>query len=86
MDNKAVGVKDADVLKRTFARVFYDHLGFYGEDLKLARLERFVDDKGLTKEFRTAFEQINGEPWSTPAPSTTSSPTTLIAPSSRPAS
>lgn len=63
VDNKAVGVKDADVLKRTFARVFYDHLGFYGEDLKLARLERFVDDKGLTKEFRAAFEQINGEPW-----------------------
>lgn len=63
VDNKAVGVKDADVLKRTFARVFYDHLGFYGEDLKLARLERFVDDKGLTQKFRTAFEQINGEPW-----------------------
>lgn len=63
VDNKAVGVKDTGVLKRTFARVFYDHLGFYGEDLKLARLERFVDDKGLTQEFRTAFEQINGEPW-----------------------
>lgn len=63
VDNKATGSKDADVLKRTFARVFYDHLGFYGEDLKLARLERFVDDKGLTQEFRAAFEQINGEPW-----------------------
>lgn len=63
IDNKAVGKKDADVLKRTFARVFYDHLGFYGEDLKLARLERFVDDKGLTQSFRDAFEQINDEPW-----------------------
>ncbi|MGO5251115.1 BREX system P-loop protein BrxC [Atopobiaceae bacterium LCP21S3_F11] len=63
IDNKAVGKKDADILKRTFARVFYDHLGFYGEDLKLARLERFVDDKGLTQNFRDAFEQINGEPW-----------------------
>ncbi len=63
VDNKAVGKKDADVLKRTFARVFYDHLGFYGEDLKLARLERFVDDKGLTQSFRDAFEQINGESW-----------------------
>ena len=63
IDNKAVGKKDADILKRTFARVFYDHLGFYGEDLKLARLERFVDDKGLTQSFRDAFEQINGEPW-----------------------
>lgn len=63
VDNKAPSSKDADALKRTFARVFYDHLGFYGEDLKLARLERFVDDKGLTQNFRAAFEQINGEPW-----------------------
>ena len=63
VDNKAPSSKDADALKRTFARVFYDHLGFYGEDLKLARLERFVDDRGLTQEFRAAFERINGKPW-----------------------
>ena len=63
VDNKAVGEKDADVLKRTFARVFYDHLGFYGEDLKLARLEQFVDSQGKTDEFRAAFERTNGERW-----------------------
>ena len=63
VDNKSVGEKNADVLKRTFARVFYDHQGFYGEDLKLARLERFVDEKGLTSAFCAAFERINGEPW-----------------------
>ena len=63
VDNKAVGEKDADVLKRTFARVFYDHLGFYGEDLKLARLEQFVDSQGKTDAFRAAFERLNGESW-----------------------
>ena len=63
VDNKATGDKDANVLKRTFARVFYDHQGFYGEDLKLARLERFIDDKGLTQPFRAAYEEVNGEPW-----------------------
>lgn len=63
VDNKAVGAKDPDVLKRTFARVFFDHQGFYGEDLKLARLERFIDEKGLTQPFRDAFEKVNGEPW-----------------------
>ena len=63
VDNKAVGEKDADVLKRTFARVFYDHLGFYGEDLKLARLEQFVDSRGKTDAFRSAFERVNGEGW-----------------------
>ncbi|MDO4849759.1 MAG: BREX system P-loop protein BrxC [Coriobacteriia bacterium] len=63
VDNKAVGEKDKDVLKRTFARVFYDALGFYGEDLKLARLEKFIDDRGRTQAFRDAFARINGEPW-----------------------
>ena len=63
VDNKAVGEKDKDVLKRTFARVFYDALGFYGEDLKLARLEKFIDDRGCTQAFRDAFAAINGEAW-----------------------
>lgn len=63
VDSKAVGEKDADVLRRTFARVFYDHLGFYGEDLKLARLEQFVDSQGKTDAFRSAFERVNGECW-----------------------
>ena len=63
IDNKNVGAKDKDALKRTFARVFYDHLGFYGEDLKLARLEKFIDDKGKTQAFRARYEEVNGEPW-----------------------
>ena len=63
IDNKNVGAKDKDALKRTFARVFYDHLGFYGEDLKLARLEKFIDDQGKTQVFRTRYEEVNGETW-----------------------
>lgn len=63
IDVKNVGGQDADALPRTFARVFYDHLGFYGEDLKLARLEEFIDDKGKTDEFRARYEELNGEPW-----------------------
>lgn len=63
IDNKNVGGQDRDALKRTFARVFYDHLGFYGEDLKLARLEQFVDKCGKTQEFRTRYEELAGEAW-----------------------
>lgn len=63
IDIKNVGGQDADALPRTFARVFYDHLGFYGEDLKLARLEEFIDGKGKTAEFRARYEELNGEPW-----------------------
>ncbi len=50
-------------LLRGFTRVFYDHLGFYGKDFKLARLERFVEDKGKTEEFRAAFSRVNGGNW-----------------------
>ena len=32
--------------------MFYEHLGFYGEDLKLARMEQFVESQGKTDEFR----------------------------------
>jgi len=55
--------KDKTAILRVFAKVFYNHLGFYGEDLKIARLERFVDKQRKTKEFRVAFEEINGAPW-----------------------
>jgi hypothetical protein len=34
--------KDKTAVLRVFAKVFYNHLGFYGEDLKIAKLERFV--------------------------------------------
>ena len=63
IDNKNVGAKDRDALKRTFARVFYDHLGFYGEDLKLARLEKYIDDKGKTDAFRARYRELTGEGW-----------------------
>ena len=55
--------KDKTAVLRVFAKVFYNHLGFYGEDLKVAKLERFVDKRGKTDAFRKAFEEINGTPW-----------------------
>jgi hypothetical protein len=55
--------KDKTAVLRVFAKVFYNHLGFYGEDLKIAKLERFVDQKGKANAFRKAFEEINGSPW-----------------------
>lgn len=63
IDVKNVGGQDADAIPRTFARVFYDHLGFYGEDLRLARLEEFIDDRGKTDEFRARYEELTGESW-----------------------
>ena len=55
--------KDKTAVLRVFAKVFYNHLGFYGEALKIAKLERFVDKRGKTEAFRKVFEEVNGAPW-----------------------
>ena len=55
--------KDKTAVLRVFSKVFYNHLGFYGEDLKVAYLERFIDKQGKTEEFRKAFKEINGASW-----------------------
>ena len=55
--------KDATAVLRVFAKMFYNYLGFYGEDLKVAKLEQFVDKQGKTDEFRRVFEKKNGDSW-----------------------
>lgn len=55
--------KDKTAVLRTFAKMFYNHCGFYGDDLKIAKLERFIDRQGKTEEFRQKFEAINGGHW-----------------------
>jgi hypothetical protein len=56
-------IKDKTAVLRVFAKVFYNHLGFYGDDLKVAKLERFIDSKGKTNAFRAAFEEVYGSSW-----------------------
>ena len=55
--------KDATAVLRVFAKMFYNYLGFYGEDLKVAKLEQFIEKQGKTAEFRRVFEEKNGEAW-----------------------
>ena len=43
--------------------MFYNYLGFYGENLKVAKLEQFIEKRGKTAEFRRVFEEKNGGPW-----------------------
>jgi hypothetical protein len=67
IDEKGGGYKEGDTAEtavmRSIARVFYEHLGFYGRDYKLARFEKMIDDRGKTDEFREAYEDITGTPW-----------------------
>lgn len=55
--------KDKTAVLRVFAKVFYDHLGCYGDDLKVAKLEQLIAKQGKTEEFRRVFEEKNGESW-----------------------
>ena len=55
--------KDKTAVLRVFAKMFYNYLGFYGENLKVAKLEQFVARQGKTEQFRRVFEEKNGAPW-----------------------
>lgn len=63
IDSKSPLTKDKTAILRVFAKVFYEHLGFYGNDLKVAKLEQFIAKSGKTEEFKEAFERINGGAW-----------------------
>ena len=55
--------KDKTAVLRVFAKMFYNYLGFYGENLKVAKLEQFISKKGKTEDFRRVFEEKNGASW-----------------------
>ncbi|HOO06609.1 MAG TPA: BREX system P-loop protein BrxC [Ruminococcus sp.] len=63
IDSKSPLTKDKTAILRVFAKVFYEHLGFYGNDFKVAKLEQFIAKSGKTDEFRQAFENVNGGTW-----------------------
>lgn len=55
--------KDNTAVLRVFAKMFYNHLGFYGEDLKVAMLEYHIEQCGKTEEFRNTYEKNRGSSW-----------------------
>ncbi len=55
--------KDKTAVLRVFAKMFYNHLGFYGENLKVAMLEHYIDQLGKTEEFRRVYEEKKGQSW-----------------------
>lgn len=67
IDDKASNWKEGATAKtallRAFARVFYEHRGFCGSNLRTAQLEEHIDKQGKTAEFRDAFERIAGDGW-----------------------
>ena len=55
--------KDKTAVLRVFAKMFYNHLGFFGENLKVAMLEQYINQMGKTEDFRRAFEERKGKSW-----------------------
>lgn len=55
--------KDKTAVLRVFAKTFYNHLGFFGDNLKVAKLEQYIDQQGKTEQFRQIFEEKKGMPW-----------------------
>lgn len=55
--------KDDTAVLRVFAKVFYEHLGFYGKDLKVAKLEQFITKQGKMDVFKRVFEEKHGSSW-----------------------
>ena len=63
IDSKSPITKDKTAILKVFTKVFYEYRGFYGDDLKIARLEQFIEKSGKAEQFKTRFEEINGDSW-----------------------
>lgn len=63
IDSKSPINKDSTAILRVFAKVFYEYRGFYGDDLKVAKLEQYIDKSGKMEEFKAKFSEINGDEW-----------------------
>lgn len=59
--------KDKTAVLRVFAKTFYNHLGFFGDNLKVAKLEQYIDQQGKTEQFRRTFEEKKKCPGWNPA-------------------
>lgn len=63
IDAKGPTPKDKTAILRVFTKVFYEHLGFYGENIKVAKLEQFISKSGKMNSFKENFQSINGDSW-----------------------
>ena len=63
IDSKSPLKKDSTAILRVFAKVFYEYRGFYGDDLKVARLEQFIEKSGKAELFKRKFLEIHGDSW-----------------------
>ena len=54
---------DENAILSVFYKVFYDHLGYYGFQPHIAEFEMWLDKQGSYVEFKTMFQNKNGQSW-----------------------
>ena len=55
--------KDDTAVQRVFAKVFYEHMGLYGRNLKVAQLEYYIFRQGKYDAFKAAYQKRSGKTW-----------------------
>lgn len=54
---------DKEAILKVFLKVFYDHLGYYGDDFRVVELEKYLQRDGKLEAFQQNFLDISGQPW-----------------------
>ncbi len=55
--------KDRTAVLKAFAKVFYNHCGYLGDNFNIAKLEQTIDRLGKFDRFKEAFLRISGSSW-----------------------
>ena len=55
--------KNSTAVLQVFAKMFYNHCGYFGENLKVALMEQYIDGEGKYEDFKAAFEKYKGKSW-----------------------
>ena len=63
IDVEGFSEKDKTAVLKVFAKMFYNHLGFFGQNRKVVTLERQLHREDKTEEFRQAYERKSGKAW-----------------------
>ncbi len=54
---------DANAVLSVFYKMFFDHLGYYGQQQHVAEFEMWLDEQKQYEDFKTAFQKQLGKDW-----------------------
>lgn len=65
IDSKSpIGAKaKEDAILQVLLKVFHEHQGYYGDNLAVAELEKYLDENGYYEKFKEKFLKVAKEPW-----------------------